>query len=190
MERVPSMKAQVNKVTIQIIREDILSLHVGGIVVPTDVNLTVSAPLAAKAGPTVQRECIQIGWCEIASAVVTNAGNLPAEKIIHAVGPRWGEGSERGKLANVTLECLRLAEQQRLKSLAIPPISTGALGYPLENCAKTMLMQIIDFTFENLKHLRQVFVCVDTALALDVFNQEFAEQLQELKEAGEGKVRV
>lgn len=184
------MKAQVNKVIIQVIREDLFSLSVSGIVVPTDVNLTVSPALAARAGTGVLRECIQIGWCEVASAVITNAGNLPIEKIIHAVGPRWGEGSERGKLANVTLACLRLAEQNRLKSLAIPPISTGALGYPLENCAKTMLTQIVDFTFEDLKYLRQVLLCVDSPLALDVFNLEFANLLQELKEAGEGKVKV
>lgn len=120
------MKAQVNKVTIQVIRDDLFSLPVAGIVVPTDVNLTVSATLSAQAGPTVLRECIQIGWCEVASAIVTTAGKLAADKIIHAVGPRWGEGSERGKLANVTLACLRLAEQNRLKSIAVPPISTAA----------------------------------------------------------------
>ncbi len=180
----------MNKVSLQVIRDDILSLPTAGIVVVTDVNLTVSPTLADKAGPTVQRECIQIGWCEVGSAVITSAGDLSAEKIIHAVGPRWGEGSERGKLANVTWECLRLAEQNRLKSLAIPPISTGALGYPLENCAKTMLTQIVDFTFEDLKHLRQIILCADTLLALDVFQQELAYQVQELKEAGEGKVKV
>jgi O-acetyl-ADP-ribose deacetylase (regulator of RNase III) len=184
------MKAQVNRVTIQVIRDDLYTLVVAGIVVPTDVNLTVSATLSAQAGPAVLRECIQIGWCEVASAVVTTAGNLAAEKIIHAVGPRWGEGSERGKLANVTLACLRLAEQYRLKSIAVPPISTGALGYPLENCATTMLTQIVDFTFEDLKHLRQIFLCVDTSLALDVFSLEFANLLRELKEAGQGKVKV
>jgi O-acetyl-ADP-ribose deacetylase (regulator of RNase III) len=180
----------VNKVTVQIIRDDILSLPVAAVVVATDVNLSVSPALAARTGASVLRECIQIGWCEVASAVITGAGNLSAEKIIHAVGPRWGEGSERGKLANVTLACLRLAEHNRLKSLAISPISTGAQGYPLENCATTMLSQIIDFTFEDLKHLRQVVICPDTALALDVFNQEFARQLHTLQTTGDGKVKV
>ena len=184
------MKAQVNKVSIRLVRDDLLSLETTGLVVTTDVNLTVNPILAAKAGPTIKRECIQIGWCEVGSAVVTNAGNLAAEKIVHAVAPRWGEGSERGKLMNVTLECLRLAEEKRLKSLAIPPISTGALGYPLENCAKTMLTQIVDYTFENLKYLRQIVICVDTALALEVFEREFSEQLQQLKQAGDGKVKV
>ena len=184
------MKAQVNKVTIQIVHDDILSLPVAAIVQPTDTNLSVNPTLVAKAGLAVQRECIQIGWCEVGNAVVTGAGNLAVDKIIHAVGPRWGEGSERGKLANVTLECLRLAERNHLKSIVLPPISTGGLGYPLENCAKTMLTQIIDYTFEDLKHLRQVIVCVDTSRALEVFQQEFQQQLQELKEAGEGKVKV
>jgi O-acetyl-ADP-ribose deacetylase (regulator of RNase III) len=127
----------------------------------------------------------------VGSAVVTSAGRLiTVQKLIHAVGPRWGEGSERGKLANVTWECLRLTEENRLKSLAMPGISTGALGYPVENCAKTMLTQIIDFTFENLKSLRAVTICLDNAVALEIFQNEFENQLQDLKQSGEGKVRA
>jgi O-acetyl-ADP-ribose deacetylase (regulator of RNase III) len=184
------MKAKVNKVTIQIVQTDILSLPVNGIVTATDPNLSLSPALAARVGVDVQRECREIGWVEIGSAAITSAGNLPFEKIIHTVGPRWGEGSERGKLANVTLHALRLAEDNQLKAIAIPPISTGALGYPLENCAKTMLTQIVDFTFEDLKYLRTIIVCVDTSLALDIFKVEFDRQLQELKESGDGKVKV
>lgn len=184
------MKARVNKVTIQIVQDDILSLTAGGIVNPTDTNLHVSSTLSARAGPSVQRECAAIGWCETGYAVVTDAGSLPFEKIIHAVGPRWGEGSERGKLASVTLECLRLAEQNRLKSVAFPAISVGILGYPAENCAKTMLSQIIDFTFEDLKYLRTVIICLDDPVVYQIFKNEFAEQLKELKEAGDGEVKV
>lgn len=184
------MKAKVNKVTIRIVQSDILSLPVSGIVTATDPNLSLSPTLAAKAGADVQRECREIGWVGIGSAAITSAGNLPFEKIIHAVGPRWGEGSERGKLANVTLHALQLAESNQLKSIALPAISTGALGYPLENCAKTMLTQIVDYTFEDLKHLRTVIVCVDTPLAFEVFKTEFSRQLEELKESGDGKVKV
>ena len=115
---------------------------------------------------------------------------MKVERIIHAVGPRWGEGSERGKLANVTLQCLRLAEQNRLKSLAIPAISTGTLGYPMENCAKTMLAQIIDFTFDAPRFLRTIIVCLDNPLAYQIFKAEFTTQLEDLKEAGEGEVTV
>lgn len=184
------MKAKVNKVTIEIVQDDMLSLAVGCIVNSTDTNLNVSPSLSARAGPTVEQSCADIGWCDVGSAVMTTAGNLPAQKIIHAVGPRWGEGSERGKLANVTLQCLRLAEQNRLKSIAIPAISTGTLGYPIENCAKTMLAQIIDFTFDNPRYLKTVVVCLDTSEAYIIFKQEFAEQIDGLKSTGDGEVTV
>jgi O-acetyl-ADP-ribose deacetylase (regulator of RNase III) len=184
------MKAKVNKVTIQVIQEDILSLSVKCLVNGTDPNLALPPALALKAGPSVQQACEAIGWCEIGSAVITTAGKLQFDSIIHAVGPRWGEGSERGKLANVTLACLRLAEHHRLRSIVFPAISTGALGYPIENCAKTMLSQIIDFTFENLKHLRTVLICLDNVGTYRIFHNEFSEQVKELKDTGEGEVQV
>lgn len=184
------MKAKVNKVTIQIVQDDVLSQPIAGLVNPTDPNLHVNPTLSAKAGPSLQQACNTIGWCEVGSAVITDAGDMELEKIIHAVGPRWGEGSERGKLANVTLQCLRLAEQSHLKSLAVPALSTGTLGYPVENCAKTMLTQIIDFTFDNPRYLRTIIVCLDNALAYQIFKAEFAAQLEDLKETGEGEITV
>ncbi len=184
------MKVKVNKITIQIVHDDLLSQSVSGLVNATDPNLNVPPALAEKTGTTVPEACKLIGWCDIGSAVVTSAGNMEVGKIIHAVGPRWGEGSERGKLANVTLACLRLAEENRLKSIAIPAISTGILGYPVENCAKTMLTQIVDFTFDNPRYLRTVIVCLDNAAAYHIFCTEFDEQIQSLKEDGEGEVTV
>ncbi|MBZ0279592.1 MAG: macro domain-containing protein [Anaerolineae bacterium] len=184
------MKAKVNKVTIQIVQDDILSLLVDTVVTVTDTNLTLHPALAAKAGALVQQACNAIGWCDIGEAVITDAGNMPISKIIHAVGPRWGEGSERGKLANVTLQSLRLAEQNRLKSIAIPAISTGILGYPIENCAKTILTQIIDFTFEDPRHVKTIIVCLDSSTAYHIFKAEFLSQIDDLKEAGDGKVSV
>ena len=185
------MKAKVNKVIIQVIQDDILTLTVAGLVHPTDTNLHVNPSLAVKAGPALQQACNDIGWCDVGEAVITDAGEqLAVEKIIHAVGPRWGEGSERGKLANVTLRCFRLAEQYKLKSIAVPSISTGVLGYPVENCAKTMLAQIIDFTFDAPRYLRTIIVCLDNPAAYQIFKNEFLEQIEDLKETGEGEVTV
>jgi O-acetyl-ADP-ribose deacetylase len=184
------MKAQVNKVTIQIAQGDIFSLPVQAVVNSTDPNLSLPKPLAVLAGATVERECSRIGWCEVGSAVITSGGTSAFAHIVHVVGPRWGEGAERGKLANATWECLRLTESKQAKSIAIPAISTGAFGYPLENCAATMLTQIIDYTFEEPKHLRKIIVCLDTPLAYEIFRREFARQVEELKNTGEGKVKV
>jgi O-acetyl-ADP-ribose deacetylase len=184
------MKVKVNRVTIEIVQDDLLALPVGAVVNSTDTNLFINPSLSERAGPSIEQICAGIGWCPVGSAVITDGGNLPAQKIIHAVGPRWGEGSERGKLSNVTLECLRLAEQNRLKSIALPAIATGTLGYPIENCAKTMLAQIIDFTFENPRYLKIIIVCLDNTAAYVIFKQELMQQVEDLKLAGDGEVSV
>ncbi|MEP6985442.1 MAG: macro domain-containing protein [Chloroflexota bacterium] len=184
------MKVKVNKVTIQLVQEDILSLAVTAIVNSTDPNLHLNPTWLLRAGIKLQEAVNAIGWCDIGDAVITDAGDLPFQKIIHAVGPRWGEGSERGKLANATLACLRLAEEHHLRSLALPAISAGVLGYPLENCARTIITQIIDYTFENPRFLKLVIICLDNLTAMTVFQNELKVQVEQLKNAGEGEVTV
>lgn len=184
------MKAKVNKVTIEIVQGNLLTMPVRGIVNATDTNLNLSNALVEKVGSDVQRICREIGWCDVGFAVVTSAGKSPYEKLIHTVGPRWGEGSERGKLANATLRSLQLAEENQLKSIAMPAISVGSFGYPVENCAIVMLNEIVDFTFENLKYLRHVIICLDSERALTIFMGEFERIILELKASGEGKVRA
>jgi len=184
------MKAKVNRLTIEIVQAEILSIEVAGLVNSTDTALTLSNSLLAKAGTALRAQLEAIGSSEVGTAVVTGAGRLKFRKIIHAVGPRWAEGSERGKLASATWEALNLAEDNELESIVMPAISAGALGYPLENCAITMLSQIIDFTFEKLKHLKTVIICLESDVALEIFEMELQRQLNELKDTGEAKVRV
>jgi len=88
------MKAKINKVTIQITQGDIFTLPVASVVVEADTDLTLSPSVLSRTGLGLQREIAEIGYCEVGSAVMTSAGNLPVEKLIHVVGPRWGEGSE------------------------------------------------------------------------------------------------
>ncbi|MCC6613336.1 MAG: macro domain-containing protein [Anaerolineae bacterium] len=178
------MKAKVNKVTIETLLADLWSMPVAAVVHATDTDLTLEPSLALRLGGQVIWELEYIGYCPVGEAIVTSPGESQFEKIIHAVGPRWGEGSERGKLAGVTFECLRLAEANNLKSLALPAISTGALGYPLENCATTMLTTIIDYSFEDLKHLRRITLCLQDSHALEVFDREFKRQIADLRDEG------
>lgn len=184
------MKVKVNKVAIRLVQGEIRTIPAEAIVTVTDTNLSLEPELARRAGADVEQELAAIAWCEVGSAVITRAGKLPFKKIIHAVAPRWGEGSERGKLANATLECLRLAERNGLHSLVMPAISTGAYGYPLENCAVTVLTQIVDFTFEDLRALRSVIVCLSDEHAYEVFKSELERQIQILRESNEGQVQV
>lgn len=185
------MRAKVNRVIIEVVSGDVLSVDVDAPVNATDSGLTIPDFLAKAAGEDLVKEALMIGWCDIGAAVMTGPGKLNARKVIHAVGPRWGEDSVRGKLANATWECLRLAEESELVSIALPAIATGADGgYPVEACARIMMKQIVDFTFEPLKFLRHIYLCPGTQSGIDAFNHEFQRQLQDLNDTGEGKVRV
>ena len=180
----------MNRVTIEIVEGDILSQSVRGIAISTDTTLNLSPTLLEKTGESVQVACREIGWCNVGSAAITTAGNLPQDKIIHVVGPRWGEGGERAKLTSATLRCLQLAEENKLKSIALPAVSTGVYGYPVENCATVMLNEIIDYTFEDLKHLRTVLVCLQNPQIFTVFHTEFELIIQKLAANGNVEVRA
>jgi O-acetyl-ADP-ribose deacetylase (regulator of RNase III) len=75
-----------------------------------------------------------MGGCITGEAVITDAGNLKAKKIIHTPGPVWHEGghSESEKLANCYANSFKLAKEHGLRTIAFPAISTGIYGYPIE----------------------------------------------------------
>ena len=175
------MKTRLNKATIELVKGDITELDTDAIVNAANSQLILGAGVAgairARGGPSIQEECLVIGHCDVGSAVITGAGNLKARYVIHAVGPRMGEGSESGKLASAVRASLDLAERHGLQSIAFPAISTGVFGYPLEACADVMLRVIIDYTFEDLQSLRHIVVCLYDAHAFEVFERELEKKL-------------
>ena len=101
------------------------------------------------------------GGCEVGEAVITNAGNLPAKKVIHTVGPVWnnGQSNEVEKLSNCYLNSLRLAEANELKAIAFPNISTGIYRFPKYRAAAIAIKAVKEFSSEVVA--RVVFVCFD-----------------------------
>lgn len=182
------MHTIVNGMTIQLVQGDITDLQVDAIVNPANSQLILGSGVAGaishKGGPSIQAECLQIGWCDVGSAVITGAGDLAAKHVIHAVGPRMGEGNEPGKLAAATRASLSLAERNHLQSIALPAISTGAFGFPIEACARIMLRVIIDIAFEGYVHLQHVTVCLFDQQAYEVFVAELSRQQSELGDSG------
>ena len=178
------MQVVINGVLIQLTHGDITDLTVDALVNSANPQLIlgegVSGAILRKGGPLIQEECLAIGYCEVGEAVITTAGQLNANYVIHAVGPRMGEGSASGKLANAVRASLRLAEEHGLASVAFPAISTGVYGYPLEGCADVMLRVIVDYTFEDLHALDHVVVCLFDERALAIFQAELERKLQEL----------
>jgi O-acetyl-ADP-ribose deacetylase (regulator of RNase III) len=132
-----------------------VTLHLGDITGDTQAEAIVNAAnpsllggggvdgaIHRAAGPELLRECSELGGCEPGRAKITGAGWLAARHVIHAVGPVWRGGGERERelLAGCYAEAITLAAEHSVRRVALPAISTGVYGYPLEAAAEVALM--------------------------------------------------
>jgi len=128
---------------LELIEGDVTEQATDAIVNAANAALQLGAGVAGaikrKGGPAIQAECDAIGGTFVGGAAITSGGNLKAKYVIHAVGPRWGEGDEDEKLTNAVRASLVLAEEKDLASISFPAISTGIFGFPIERAASIML---------------------------------------------------
>jgi len=100
----------------------------------------VAGVIARAAGPALQDESDRLvraqGPFPTGTAVVTGAGKLPFKGVIHAVGPRQGEGDEEKKLMQALTEAWRRAEERGWSSVSFPAVSSGIFAVPLPVCAR------------------------------------------------------
>ena len=157
---------------IELVKGDITELAVDAIVNAANSRLKHGGGLALaivkKGGEIIQEESDRIGYCEVGNAVITTAGRLKARYVIHAVGPRYGEGNEDEKLRNATLNALRLADEYNLESIAFPAISTGIFGFPKDRCARVMLNAVINYKSKSIK---KVIFCLYDDETYDIFKR-------------------
>jgi len=170
MEKEYSLK--IGSGAIHIVQGDITEMKTDAIVNAANEHLILGAGVAGaikrKGGPSIQEECDHIGGTYVGGAVITGGGNLAAKYVIHAVGPRMGEGNEDEKLQNAVANSLKLAEEKALQSVAFPAISTGIFGYPLNSCAKIMINEAKSF-LRNSRNLKDIFFVLWDDEAYTVF---------------------
>ncbi len=173
------MKLRVNNSEIELMQGDITESDTDAIVNAANSQLVLGAGVAGaihtKGGPAIQEECHAIGQCPVGGAIITGGGDLKARHVIHAVGPRQGEGDEEAKLKNATLNSLIVADKNHLKSIAFPAISTGIYGFPIDACARIMLTTAKEYLSGPTKIERVVFTLFD-----DQSFKTFEDQLKKL----------
>lgn len=133
-------------------------------------------------GPTILDECrnivSKIGRLPAGKAVITSGGRLAAKHVIHTVGPVYGggEGGEAEELANCHLECIRLADENGLESLAFPAISTGAFGYPVSEAAPIAIASAVEglASANTVRRVRFVLFDVATLRAYERAAEKFS----------------
>ena len=126
---------------IEFVVADLLAQDVDAIVNPANEHLAhgggVAGLIARAAGPQLEEDSRSIGHCATGDAVVTRAGALPQRAVIHAVGPAWSGGGagEPEALASAHRAVVSRAVEHGLATVALPAISTGIFGYPLDRAA-------------------------------------------------------
>jgi O-acetyl-ADP-ribose deacetylase (regulator of RNase III) len=144
---------RIKNCKLKLMEGDIIDLNVDAIVNAANSQLILGGGVAGaireKGGPSIQEECRQAGGTFVGGAVITGAGNLNAKYVIHAVGPRMGEGNENIKLENAIQNSLQLVLDNSLNSVAFPAISTGIFGFPAERCASIMTRTTLNFLNTN-----------------------------------------
>lgn len=150
---------------ITVAQGDITQMEVDAIVNAANESLLggggVDGAIHKAAGPELLEECKKLGGCPTGSAKITLGYQLPAKHVIHAVGPVWhggGQGEEK-LLAGAYRESLKLADENKLSSIAFPNISTGVYRFPKEKAAEIAIDEVRNFKSNFLKKV--IFVAFD-----------------------------
>jgi O-acetyl-ADP-ribose deacetylase (regulator of RNase III) len=171
-----------NRKKLRLVSGDITETNVDVIVNAANSYLRHGGGLAAaivrKGGQIIQDESDKIGYVLVGNAVITTAGKLPCKAVIHAVGPRNGEGKENEKLRLAINNVLNLAQQYGFKSISIPAISTGLFGFPKDKCAKILIEESLKFSKNQRSPPNSpeiIEFCIYDDKTLDQFKKEFNE---------------
>src|SRR5438477_7407400 len=156
------MQTRIGTTTLRLVTGDIADQDTDAVVTAAHWRLNKGAgtdgTIHTKGGPQIYEECKKIGGCPIGDAVITTGGNLKARHVIHAVGPVWRDGNEDEPrlLASAYRRSLEVAVENKLSSISIPSISTGAFGYPLKLAARVAMTTIVEFLRERESGLKEV----------------------------------
>ncbi len=168
----------IGKRGLRLVQGDITERDVDAIVNAANSHLQhgggVAGAIVRKGGQVIQEESDKIGFVPVGSAAITGAGKLRTKFVIHAVGPRMGEGDEDSKLKNAVLSSLQIATGNGLKSISMPAISSGIFGFPKDRCAAILVKESMNYIKEHPGTSLQVIeFCVFDDATAEYFKREF-----------------
>ncbi len=154
---------------LEIVEADITTLQVDTIVNAANESLLggggVDGAIHRPAGPELLAECRTLNGCPTGEAKLTSGYNLPANFVIHTVGPVWqgGTANEDELLASCYRRSLEIARDQDIQSIAFPAISIGMYRFPAAQAAEIAVSTVAGFLVEHENPAKVIFCCFDTA---------------------------
>ena len=141
------MSWRTGGLTVEVLQGDLTRQDVDAIVNAANNDLElgggVAGAIARAGGPQIQAECRAIGPIEIGDAAITGGGALTARFVIHAASMRLGGRTSADSLRRSTRRSLEIANQRGLRSIAFPAVGTGIAAFPLDECARIMLEEVV-----------------------------------------------
>lgn len=163
---------------IEVVKGDITQLKVDAIVNAANTSLLggggVDGAIHRAAGPELLAECKLLNGCATGDAKITKGYRLPAQYVIHAVGPIWhgGSNNEDTLLAMCYQKSLALAIKNNIETIAFPAISCGVYQFPVERAAKIAIKQIKTFLTKHPTIKKVYLVCFSDDIYL-AYQQAF-----------------
>src|SRR5271169_1462860 len=169
---------------IVLLQGDLTEMDVDAIVNAANNDLQLGGGVAGairrKGGEAIQQECDTIGSIPIGGAAITTGGKLRARFVIHAASMQLGGETTARALRGSTAHALRIAAERGLRSIAFPAVGTGIAGFPIPECARIMLREVVEHLKKPTSLEKICFVLFDTAAL-----SEFEKVLAEMAAAGE-----
>jgi len=154
----------INGITLRLEIGDITDLEIEAFVFYARGDLELGAgfgnAIAMRGGMAIKKELNAIGKLEPCQAVVTKAGGLKAEYIIHANGPKFQESNLANKLKQTMINTLSVADEKQIKQLAFPAMGAGFYGISPTECARVMYDTIQEYIMQNNSGIKEIIICL------------------------------
>lgn len=158
------IQSNVNGCVVRLERTDLTAMDIEALVFAARPDLALGSgfgnAIAVRGGPAIQEELKKLAPVPVGDAVVTGGGNLKAKWVVHAVVPRFQEADEDKKLESALRKALERAEEKGVARIAMPPLTSGFFGMPLDRCAKILFEGVKEHLGKGKSHLEEIVFCV------------------------------